>query len=49
MPRRAIYNVAWRAAPWISRAPVLRDALEAWAVKLVGETPVSLTLRHARA
>lgn len=48
LPRKAINNVAWRVAPMLGRAPLVRDALDAWAVRLVGETPVKLAFRQVR-
>ncbi|MBX3221788.1 MAG: DUF2236 domain-containing protein [Labilithrix sp.] len=49
LPLRAVNNVAWRVAPLLGRVPVLDGALDAWAVKLVGETPVKLALHQMRA
>jgi uncharacterized protein (DUF2236 family) len=48
LPRRAINNVAWRVAPMLGRVPVVRDVLDGWATKLVGETPVKLALHQMR-
>jgi uncharacterized protein (DUF2236 family) len=48
LPRHAINNLAWRIAPLLGRVPVLNLALDAWATKLVGETPVKLALHQLR-
>ncbi len=45
---RAVNSVAWRVAPFLGHVPVLNDALDRWAMKLVGETPVKLALRQRR-
>ncbi|MCW5838000.1 MAG: DUF2236 domain-containing protein, partial [Labilithrix sp.] len=49
IPLRAVNGLAWRVAPLLGRVPVLSGALDAWAAKLVGETPVRLALHQARA
>jgi uncharacterized protein (DUF2236 family) len=48
VPVRAIHSLAWRVAPLLGNVPVLNDALDRWATKLVGEIPVKLALHHDR-
>ncbi len=48
LPLRAMHSVAWRVAPILGEVPILNDALDRWAITLVGETPVKLALRQRR-
>ena len=48
LPVRALNSLAWRVAPLLEHVPVLNDVLDAWAMKLVGETPVKLALHRRR-
>lgn len=48
IPRRTLNNVAWRVAPLFGHVPVVRDVLDGWAAKLVGDVPVKLALHQMR-
>jgi len=49
VPRHVVNMAAWRLAPHLGRVPMLRDVLDGWAEKLVGEVPVKLALHQIRA